>query len=93
MRFIRFDHWQLLLGVEVEVWWNGELQRRGVIDDAAEDSATAWIAGDAHGPRWLLEQARGFELRISPDQYLLRSQLQSHSNDGSRAAKGAHSRI
>jgi hypothetical protein len=72
MTYIKFDDWRRLTGAEVEVWHQGALQRIGVIDATTEDSTMAWVAADAHGPRRLLERASGFELRICPEQLILR---------------------
>lgn len=77
MNFIRFDDWRRLRGAEVEIWLNDVLQRIGVIDEATEDSAIAWVAADLHGPRRLLERTRGFELRIGPEQLFLRADVRN----------------
>jgi hypothetical protein len=73
MKFIRFDEWRTLRGAEVEIWHDGHLQRTGIIDEATEDSAIAWVAADAKEPRRLLECASGFELRICPEQLVFRA--------------------
>lgn len=75
MTFIRFDDWRRLRGAEVEIWINGVLQRTGVIEEATEDSAMAWVAADVRGSRQLLERARGFELRIGPEQLIFRAEV------------------
>lgn len=79
MPFIRFDNWRRLPGIEAEIWLHGDLKRTGVVDAASEDSTIAWVAADATGPRRLLERANGFELRISPEQLVLRAELQAHA--------------
>lgn len=79
MEFIRFDDWRRLPGTEVEVWHGGALQRIGVVDAATEDSTMAWVRADAYGPRKLLERASGFELRICPEQAILRAELSNPS--------------
>lgn len=77
MNFIRFDDWRRLPGAEVEIWLSGVLQRTGVIEETTEDSAVAWVAADVRGPRQLLERARGFELRIGPEQLILRAEVRN----------------
>lgn len=75
MTFIRFDNWRRLPGAEVEVWLRGALERTGIMDAATEDSTIAWIAADTAGPRRLFERSNGFELRVSPEQLILRAEL------------------
>ena len=79
MIFIRFDDWRRLRGAEVEIWFNGVLQRTGVIEEATEDSAVAWVAADVRGSRQLLERARGFELRIGREQLILRAEIRGRA--------------
>lgn len=69
----RFDDWRLLQGVCVEVWREGCKLRDGYVDTASVDSSMAWIRADGNDPRMLVEKCRGYELRISIDQWALRS--------------------
>lgn len=82
MKFIRFDDWRRLPGAKVEIWRHGVLQRVGVIEDSTEDSTIAWVQADALEPRRLLERSRGFELRVCPEQLILRVDRANHRDEG-----------
>lgn len=63
----RTDQWQSLVGEIVEVWLDGGLYRRGLVDDAMPDASGLWIAPEAASQREFIDAASGFEVWISLD--------------------------
>ena len=61
----RTDQWQSLVGEIVEVRLDGEVYRRGLVDDAMPDGSGIWIAPEAVFPREFIDAASGFEVRTS----------------------------
>lgn len=72
--FVIFDDWDRLPGAMVEIWAEGTLVRIGLVDAATDDSTIAWIAADGPFDRCLVEKSRGFELRVSGEEWLRRSE-------------------
>lgn len=86
MNYIRFDDWHRLPGTAVEIWRNGALLRRAVIDAATDDSTVAWAAADANEARCLLDKASGFEPRLSPEQALLRRRFTADTRESAKTS-------
>lgn len=56
------DQWQSLVGEIVEVRLNGEVYRRGLVDNAMPDASGLWIAPDGAVQREFIEAASGFQV-------------------------------
>ena len=56
------DQWQSLVGEVVEIWLDGELYRKGLVDDAMPDASGVWIAAEAAFQREFIDAASGFEI-------------------------------
>lgn len=60
----RKREWRGLIGNVVEVHLDGQVYRRGLVDDVMPDSSGLWIALDANSPREYLDAASGFEVWV-----------------------------
>ncbi|MDI2037208.1 hypothetical protein [Paenarthrobacter nitroguajacolicus] len=58
----RSDHWQHLLGEIVEVWRDGKLYRRAVVDAIMPDASGLWISLEGVFERKYIDAAAGFEV-------------------------------
>ena len=58
----RTDQWQSLRGEIVEVWFHGDLYRKGLVDDAMPDASGLWIALEGAFQREFIDAASGFEI-------------------------------
>ena len=61
----RTDQWRSLVGEVVEVWLDGGLYRRGLVDDAMFDDRGLWLAPEAVFQREFIDAASGFEVWTS----------------------------
>lgn len=61
----RTDQWQSLVGEIVEVWHDGGLYRRGLVDDAMLDGSGLWLAPEAACQREFIDPTFGFEVWTS----------------------------
>lgn len=64
-RMHRTDQWQSLVGEIVVVWLDGELYRKGRVDDAMPDASGLWLAPDGAFQRKFIDAASGFEVWTS----------------------------
>jgi hypothetical protein len=58
----RTDQWQSLGGETVEVWYQGALYRRGVVDSTMPDASGLWIAAEGVASREFVDAVSGFEV-------------------------------
>lgn len=56
------DQWQALPGQFVEVWLQGKLYRKGLVDDAMPDGSGLWLASDGTSPRKFIDVVSSFEV-------------------------------
>ena len=56
------DQWQSLVGEIVEVWFDGGLYRRGLVDAAMPDGSGLWLAPEAVLHREFIDVSSGFEV-------------------------------
>lgn len=59
------DRWGSLIGEIVEVWLDGGLYRRGLVDDAMPNDSGLWIAPEALCQREYIDAALKFEVWTS----------------------------
>lgn len=56
-------HWWSLIGETVEVWLEGKLYRRGVVDEAMPNGSGLWLAREGIEAREFISRSSGFEAR------------------------------
>ena len=61
----RTDQWQLLPGKTVEVRCQGQIYRRGRVDDAMPDGSGLWLEAHAGRTREFIDKAPGFDVWVS----------------------------
>ena len=59
------NQWQALVGENVEVWRDGGLYRRGLVDAAMPDGSGLWLAREAVLQREFIDVSSGFEVWTS----------------------------
>jgi len=58
----RTDQWQSLLGEMVEVWLDGKLYRRGLVDATMPNASGLWIAPEGAFQRQFIDASDGYEV-------------------------------
>jgi hypothetical protein len=88
----RTEQWQFLLGEIVEVWLDGKLYRRGLVDATMPNASGLWIAPEGAFQRQFISAADGYEVWTtlyprSGGAGSVASEAESHGETGSRAVR------
>ena len=65
MKMHRTKESQSLRGTTVDVRLQGELYRRGLVDDAMPDASGIWLAAEGHHTREYIDKAMGYNIWTS----------------------------
>ena len=72
----RYQDWNRLTGIPVEIRQYGRVVRAGVVDDVMPDSSVLWLLADSSQGRTLYSAAEDFEVWIDLELLEIHHQLQ-----------------
>lgn len=54
--------WLTVVGKEVNIWLNGHMVRRGIVDAVTNDETILWLMADGPHLRQMIEREVGYEV-------------------------------